>query len=71
MDNKLFFTCLLVMAATTYLVRMVPFTAFRRKIESRRVKAFFDYIPYTVLSAMTFPAASLRMEEARSSTWNT
>ena len=56
MDNKLFFTCLLVMAATTYLVRMVPFTAFRRKIESRRVKAFFDYIPYTVLSAMTFPA---------------
>lgn len=56
MDNKVFFTYLLVMAATTYLVRLVPFTAFRRKIESRRVKAFFDYIPYTVLSAMTFPA---------------
>ena len=56
MDNKIFFPLLIVMAVTTYLVRMIPFTAFRRKIQSRKVKAFFDYIPYTVLSAMTFPA---------------
>ncbi|MBR1798253.1 MAG: AzlD domain-containing protein [Clostridiales bacterium] len=56
MDNKVFLPLLLVMAVTTYLIRMIPFTVFRRKIRSRRVKAFFDYIPYTVLSAMTFPA---------------
>ena len=56
MDNKVFFTYLAVMAVTTYLVRMVPFVAFRKKIENERIKAFFDYIPYTVLSAMTFPA---------------
>ena len=55
MDNKAFFTLLLVMGVTTYLVRMIPFVLFRKKIENKKVKAFFDYIPYTVLSAMTFP----------------
>lgn len=45
-----------VMALTTYLVRMIPFTLFRRKITSRFAKSFFHYIPYAVLAAMTFPA---------------
>ncbi len=56
LDNKVFVPLLIVMALTTYLVRMIPFTLFRRKLERPSVKAFFDYIPYTVLSAMTFPA---------------
>ena len=56
LDSRSFITLLLVMALTTYLVRMIPFTLFRKKIEKPSVKAFFDYIPYTVLSAMTFPA---------------
>ena len=45
-----------VMALTTYLVRMIPFTAFRKKITSRFARSFFYYIPYAVLAAMTFPA---------------
>ena len=45
-----------VMALTTYLVRMIPFTLFRKRITSRFAKSFFYYIPYAVLSAMTFPA---------------
>ena len=45
-----------VMALTTYLVRMIPFTAFRKKITSRFARSFFHYIPYAVLAAMTFPA---------------
>ncbi len=45
-----------VMAGVTYLVRMIPFTLFQKKIESRFVRSFLYYIPYTVLSAMTFPA---------------
>ncbi len=45
-----------VMAEVTYLVRMIPFTLFRQKIKSRFVRSFLYYIPYTVLSAMTFPA---------------
>ena len=45
-----------VMAATTYFVRMIPFTVFRKKITSRFARSFFYYIPYAVLAAMTFPA---------------
>jgi branched-subunit amino acid transport protein len=56
LDNKVFIPLLIVMALTTYLVRMIPFVLFRKKLEKPAVKAFFDYIPYTVLSAMTFPA---------------
>jgi branched-subunit amino acid transport protein len=56
LDYKIFVPLLIVMALTTYLVRMIPFLLFRKKIEKPSVKAFLDYIPYTVLSAMTFPA---------------
>ena len=56
LDNRIFIPLLIVMALTTYLVRMIPFVLFRKKLEKPSVKAFFDYIPYTVLSAMTFPA---------------
>ena len=56
LDSRIFIPLLIVMALTTYLVRMIPFVLFRKKLEKPAVKAFFDYIPYTVLSAMTFPA---------------
>jgi len=56
LDNRIFIPLLVIMALTTYLVRMLPFVLFRKKLENPAVKAFFDYIPYTVLSAMTFPA---------------
>lgn len=55
MDNRVFFTLLAVMAVTTYLIRAVPFVIFRKKIENQKLKAFIDYIPFSVLSAMTFP----------------
>lgn len=45
-----------VMAGVTYLVRVIPFAAVRGQIKSRFVKSFLYYIPYAVLSAMTFPA---------------
>ena len=45
-----------VMALVTYLVRMLPFVIFRKKITNVRVKSFLYYVPYAVLSAMTFPA---------------
>lgn len=45
-----------VMAGVTYLIRMIPFTLFRKQIQSRFLKRFLYYIPYTVLSAMTIPA---------------
>ena len=45
-----------VMAGVTYLIRMVPFTFFGKKIKSRFFRSFLYYIPYAVLSAMTIPA---------------
>ena len=45
-----------VMAGVTYLVRMIPFTMMRKKIQSRFLRSFLYYIPYAVLSAMTIPA---------------
>ncbi len=47
---------LIVMAGVTYLIRMIPFTIFRKEIKSRFMKSFLYYIPYAVLSAMTIPA---------------
>jgi len=45
-----------VMAMTTYLVRMIPFTVFRKQIKSRFIKSVLFYLPYAVLTAMTVPA---------------
>ena len=45
-----------VMAGVTYLIRMLPFAFFRKKIKSRFFRSFLYYIPYAVLSAMTIPA---------------
>lgn len=56
MEVLQFFIYLLVMAGVTYLVRMLPLVFFRKKIESRFIRSFLYYVPYTVLSVMTFPA---------------
>lgn len=45
-----------VMALTTYLIRVIPFAAVRGKIRSRFINSVLYYMPYAVLSAMTFPA---------------
>ena len=44
------------MALTTYLVRMLPLTLFRKPIRSRFIRSFLYYVPYACLTAMTFPA---------------
>lgn len=46
---------IIIMASVTYLIRMIPFAFFRKKITSTYLKSFLYYIPYAVLSAMTFP----------------
>lgn len=56
MELKSFFIYLLLMAGSTYLIRVIPFVAVKNKIENRFVRSFLYYIPYTVLTAMTFPA---------------
>lgn len=45
-----------IMAGVTYLVRMLPLAIFRKKINNVFIRSFLNYVPYAVLSAMTFPA---------------
>ena len=44
------------MALTTYLIRALPLTLFRKPIKSRFLRSFLHYVPYACLTAMTFPA---------------
>ena len=50
------FIYIAVMAVTTYLVRLLPMTVFRKKITNRFIRSFLYYVPYACLAAMTFPA---------------
>ncbi len=57
MNDYGFWIYLLIIAGSTYLIRAIPFAAVQKKITNRFIRSFLYYIPYTVLSAMTFPAA--------------
>lgn len=47
---------IIIMAAVTYLVRMLPLALIRKRIRSRFILSILAYLPYTVLAALTFPA---------------
>ncbi len=47
---------ILTMALVTYIPRVLPLVAVRRKIKSPFVNSFLYYMPYAVLAGMTFPA---------------
>ena len=46
-----------VITLVTYLLRVLPLTLIRKQIKNTFIRSFLYYIPYTVLSVMTFPAA--------------
>lgn len=47
---------ILIMAAVSYAIRVLPMTLIRKPIENRFVKSFLYYVPYVTLAVMTFPA---------------
>ena len=47
---------ILVMAVTTYLIRLLPLLLVRGRIRSRFLRSFLHYVPVACLAAMTFPA---------------
>lgn len=47
---------ILIMAAVTYAVRVLPMTLIRKQIKSRFIRSFLYYVPYVTLAVMTFPA---------------
>lgn len=54
-DNLKMVLLVLTMAAVTYLIRVIPFAFFRKKIKSRYLNSVMHYMPFAVLAAMTFP----------------
>ncbi len=44
------------MAATTFLIRVLPLTLIRREITNKTIRSFLYYVPYVTLAVMTFPA---------------
>lgn len=47
---------ILVMAAVSYLIRVLPMTVIRKEIKSTFIRSFLYYVPYVTLAVMTFPA---------------
>ena len=46
----------IVMAVVTYIPRVFPLVIFRRPINNIYIRSFLYYVPYAVLSALTFPS---------------
>jgi len=44
------------MALVTYLIRVLPLTLIRKKIQNKTIRSFLYYVPYVTLAVMTFPA---------------
>ena len=55
-----------VMAAVSFLIRVLPLTVIRKKITNRFLNSFLYYVPYVTLAVMTFPA----MLHATGSVWS-
>lgn len=53
--NKIYIY-MFIMAAVTYLIRMLPLALIKNKITNRFFKSFLYYVPFVTLAVMTFPA---------------
>ena len=49
-------TSILVMAAVTIAIRVIPVTLMRKPVKSLFIRSFLTYVPYATLAVMTFPA---------------
>ena len=56
MNNNVYMVLMVLsMAFVTYLIRMIPLAFLNKKIKSTFIKSLLFYVPYAVLTAMTFP----------------
>ena len=60
MKREMYLVCALaVTGGVTYLLRLLPLLFIRKKIDNRFIRSFLYYVPYVVLSALSFPAIFL------------
>ena len=64
MSNAIFVS--VVMAAVTYLIRVLPLTLIRKEIKNVYIRSFLYYVPYVTLAVMIFPA----ILDATASPWS-
>lgn len=55
-----------IMAAVSYLIRVLPLTLIRKEIKNKTIRSFLFYVPYVTLAVMTFPA----ILESTNSIWS-
>lgn len=55
MQNNIYIY-IFVMAAVTYLIRVLPLTLIKKEIKNKTIRSFLYYVPYVTLAVMTFPA---------------
>lgn len=56
MSHLQYIVYVIIMAGTTYLIRALPFVLVRKEIKNPYMRSFLNFIPYSVLAAMTFPS---------------
>ena len=56
MNTNTYWIYLAILAGSTYLIRVIPCVAIRKKINNPVIQSFLYYMPYAVLTAMTLPA---------------
>lgn len=66
---KNFAIYLIIMAAVTYLIRMLPLLLVKKKIKNRFILSFLYYIPYAVLTVMTIPAIFYATAHKAAAVW--
>ena len=47
---------ILIMAAVTFAIRVLPLTLVKKQFTNTFVRSFLYYVPYVTLAVMTFPA---------------
>ncbi len=55
MNSTYVWICVLILFATTYFTRLLPFLFFKGEIKNKILNATLAYLPYAVISSMIFP----------------
>lgn len=56
MENREIIICILLAIITTNLIRILPMTLIKGRIQNVYLRSFLYYVPYVTLAVMTFPA---------------
>ena len=56
MEKREIIICIMLAIVTTNLIRILPMTLIKGRIQNVFLRSFLYYVPYVTLAVMTFPA---------------